>query len=42
MKYEKPVVVLEASASDAIQGVGKNDDQIDSNQPTNAAYQADE
>jgi hypothetical protein len=42
MKYEKPVVVLAASASDAIQGAGKQDDELDSNQPTSAAYQADE
>jgi len=42
MRYEKPTVVLAASAVDAVQGTGKIDDPMDSSQPTNAAYQADE
>jgi hypothetical protein len=42
MKYEKPFVLELPSAVDAIQGSGKNDDPIDSGEPTNAAYEADE
>jgi hypothetical protein len=42
MRCEKPTVVLAASAVDAVQGTGKIDDPMDSSQPTNAAYQADE
>lgn len=42
MKYEKPTVVLVASAPVAIQGSGKIDDELDTGQPTDSAYQADE
>jgi hypothetical protein len=41
MSYEKPQVVLIASAVETIQG-GKNDDTAESGFPTTAAYEADE
>jgi hypothetical protein len=42
MNYEKPTIVLVASAPVAIQGSGKNDDELDTGIPTDSAYQADE
>jgi hypothetical protein len=42
MKYEKPEVVLLASAVHAVQGTGKNGQSGDGPFPTNPAYEADE
>ena len=42
MKYEKPQVVVLASAIKAVQGIQKNGRPMDSLQPTVAAYEADE
>lgn len=42
MEYEKPEIVLSVDALRIVQGAGKIDDPVDSDQPTNAAYEADE
>jgi hypothetical protein len=42
VKYEKPVIQTILAAEASIQGSGKFDELMDSHQPTNPAYEADE
>jgi hypothetical protein len=42
VKYEKPMIQTIVAAEASIQGSGKFDELMDSHQPTNPAYEADE